>query len=799
MDKYLINPSTYQSESISAADGKTLNALVDAQTALKKEVSRRALLERSELRVINRIERGDLRLYDPLDQFDASLSALSLPRMGRDSWLSQIRDAFRAFVLDSKTRSFESLALKGHFSAAYLFHALDYQRMHDTVRLPLGDLTHLTLSERERLITITKQLAARVAAMSTLPLDDTETLAAALITANGSDAAAIKLLGEQLSVDVAPILDQSVAQEARVAALATILDDAQEYAKKRFIGMSLLQPLYRDVLVNKADFRAPSVATIIDMALSHGAWEREVKLGALSTIIERNVAAHMSSNPCVAGLGRLREATFGGVEQNAVMALSDMATAAGDDPLVAGDLLSYVTTINIDESQHRMELIAPFGTLIRSAEVLDVLNQPAIVADKFTVTDEDVASLTPETMRAQIIAAATMLAQLKGLRIARQFDVAFLTRFPEWSGFISDGGTLTITDLRSRIPWLDGRIFHDYMVAIMNSTFVSSGVRSAFASPNASDASKVYEDGLYYYALAQKVVVNALQQFLGAMRASFEMYANPIWHELDSLGIDVPEFTRLGIETKFIAELTSSLPVVSGHEGRVQAARYYFDREAVAVAPGVSSLLNSLTSLGVVGNMKTTNHMSFPFSTPSAAPIDAMSILESKDPSLEWFRREVAADVETIDGRELNVLAQRYNRPAVAHLFDADVTDEGFVLRGSFLGIRPTRRVLLEFPGLPRLAQIPLYENMDWSALSEEDMSLLSGRARSVLVPVDITPFFAQRSRVVDVTDGSVEVYIPRDPDDLQARISRWSQMIRLKTEDIAEGTPVDVPQFAEQ
>lgn len=775
MKEHVIKAIDAVSPESSQPTTNTVDSLAKNASALRNEKRLRTLYERSEVRLIERLESGALRSYDPLAQFDVAARALDLPKLSKDSWLTQMRDAFRDFVSDNPGVSYQRLSLTGRRPITLLSQAVDYVRLHDTVRIPLGNLQHLTLTERERLMAITRQIANRVASMSSLPFDDYDALASALLSTTGSDGAAVAKLAEDLGHDLTEDTFRSLDQTERVRRLADILLDAQTYAQKRFIGMSLLQPLYRDVLVNRSDFRAPSADAIIDMAVRHSVWEREVSLGTLHSVIEIEVDRHMGANPFIGGLGRLREATFGGVEQNVCYAFADMSEALRFDDQARGDLAWY----QAQELEGGGVLLGTIvGNVKRTPVIKDVLGQPVTVSDRFdAVTSYDV---PVAALREQVIFAASLLGDLKGMKVARRIDLTFLSRFPEWTGFVTKADEVPLDVLISSLDWLRHRVFHDYMVALLNSTFVSSSVKTAFVKPNMSDAAKAYEEGLYYYALAQKVLGNVLTQFLTVARASLELYKDPIWDELDALGLGIPTDVRTGLQEAYVAKLTSSLPVVTPQEGRLQAARYYMDDEALAVVPGVARLLQNLSDLGVVGSIKTEGHFTFPFRTSSSAPVDAMSFLSDLPDNLQWLRRELAATVDMVDARQLNRLVQVTGLPARARLFEADVTPGGFVVEGSFLSVAVPKQIIVSFNKVSRLQTIPIEERWEDAAIDENDVSLLHGRGRSLLVPISVTPFFSVDSRFVTITDGTFDIFVPRTAEEVQQHLARWSHQVKL-------------------
>lgn len=181
--------------------------------------------------------------------------------------------------------------------------------------------------------------------------------------------------------------------------------------------------------------------------------------------------------------------------------------------------------------------------------------------------------------------------------------------------------------------------------------------------------------------------------------------------------------------------------------------------------------------------MKTRAHLSFPFVTGSSAPIDAYAAMDLATGNTR-LRRRLAQAAEIADATELNALAARYRVAASAHVFEGVFSDDGRVIRGSYLRTSIPRAIHVMFKDLDRLEMLPLEEMFDWSALSDHDISLLSGRARALLVPVNTEAFFWQGARTIDVSDGSVALFVPRDVRDLHSRIAAWTHRLRSQVDD---------------
>lgn len=693
----------------------------------------------------------------------ATDTILGLPGVGREASLIKMRAAASRLAGAADGTSVDKeVQLPGRQSFAVTLSDVDYQRAQRTVNLPIGNLASLQTYQRDKLTTYLRLVLQRMASMSSITDADEEEVIGGILNVMHRDWSRITDDLKSLGIDIGPEAFSEDSREA-IRSLIDQLRDIDEMARKRFISLTVLQPLYRDVLISRSEFSWPTIEDVTRMARSHAGWKRMKAEGVMANFIQGDISRVVAADTQVAGFATLREATFLGVRHNAFIGISNLTEAIGVD---AG----YVH--NVSDDGNRIEFGDRSVVIDRSVSQLDVLGQPIILTDRVNID-----AIESMTTREEVITAVRALASLSNVDIIENVSLDFVTTYPEWSGIVSPDlpSNVGISAQGLALPkWVRERLVHDFICAVLNGEFADTSISGLFAEQNNADLQKVFEAGAYYYGVALTVVQRLLRQYIAAARESYEWANSPVWAELASMGVAIDEPLAQAFKTSYISTLTHGPIAVGRGSSGVSATRYYVDEEALSLTPATARLMGTLRSLQCYGNMSTEVRRSRPFLAPAPAPVDISEILLSQTIT-RTAKREILATSDQMSAADINSLVMTSRRDFTATIYDKVTTSEGFLAEGfAFVGkVQPTIEIFYDH--INRVDQLPVSfisgdDAVDGPVISADLSNIL---ARSLRL-VDPTVAIRIDTEVFDLSDVGVQVMLPTSNDELRLAVHRW-------------------------
>lgn len=693
----------------------------------------------------------------------ATDTILGMPSVGRDAAAAKLRTAASLLATGAEGNVSETEgSLPGRQSFATCLSEVDYSRLQQTVNLPIGDLATLRTHQRDKITTYLRLVLQRMSNMANISDADEDEVIGGILSSVTRDWSHVTDDLRRLGIDITPDAFRENSEEG-VRLLLTQLRDVDEYARRRFVSMTILQPLYRDVLLSRPEFSWPDADDVMRMARAHAGWKRMKNEGVIATFIQGDISRVVSADTKVSGFATLREATFLGVKQNAFIGLTALTEAVGVD---AG----YKYQMASDESA--VAFGDDFVSVERTVVQRDVLDQPVVMHDRLAVND-----ISDTATRDELIIAIRALAVLSGVDILNSISLDFITTFPDWAGIVSPdlpanvgraGGLLQLP------TWVRNRLAHEFMCAVLNGEYADTSISGLFAEQNNADLQKVFEAGAYYYGVALTVVTRLLRQYLTAAKRSFEWADSGVWSELQMMNIMVDENFVQPFKTTYVTRFVNGPIAISTGTVGVKATRYYLDEEALVLTPTSLRLVNTLRALKCVGAMQTTVRRTRPFIVPNTGPIDIAEVATS-DVLTQTMKKEILATSFRMSASEINGLVMSTRRDFQAVVYDKVVSPNGLLTDGfAFLGkIQPTIEVFFDHIG--RVDQLPvsfLKTNPEVDGpLNDSNSQYQFGQ---VLRLVDPSIAVRVTNEAFDLSGFGINVYLPQSDSELRVSVERW-------------------------
>lgn len=715
------------------------------------------------------------------DAIKYHLESLTLPREG-----SVVNETLRA--------------LPGRYSFAQLQRFRDVQRLNKTVVLPVGSLASLGRVEQEKMASYLRLIVNRIHAMSSLPLDDVDEIAGSLLLlpsvissfSQHDDTYSAVLSGSFESVSAA-ITEDPALRAAMINYVRNELVGLESRARERFISQTILQPLYRDVFVNREEFKWFDGSTIFEMAKTYARWMRTFRSGAMHSPLREDISYTLVAHKAVGGLASLQNATLLGVTQSAAFAIAGIAQG------ILGDTVGYTASSFSDHGLEDGEsgdgepsgpvssasVTTPFAKLLRSVQISDIYGDPVGISEEYSsqgLVGSDQKSL------AAVIAA---LADLLGIQIVDQIDLAFISNYPSWSGLISDVTSPAISaDLGSLGSGFATRLEYDFLAAVLNGEMSDSTLTQLFSEANKADLSKVADDGLRFYSLAHKIVVQSLRDLIDAARQSYEWHDSAVWESLVKLNM-ISGAVVGGTQPPLQLDraVTVAAPALTHTNGNVTAFRYAAADDCLVRSPRAHQIFDSLKALGVVGTIRLDVSFQRPFSRSGRPLVDVLSLPLREDlrPGIITDAIQAAKRYSHFDLENISLESNRLVRAdyvgfgaAASDSYDGTEIPED---RRTYLLADMTPYVELRFNGAALIDQIPLNILVDESldvkgAPNAEERSVLIREGHAELFQVDPTPFIYVGEKSVTLSPVHDRIVMPRDAAELRSSITRWDHDI---------------------
>lgn len=746
-----------------------------AATQLRKNVSTaQQLLSSERFRLAYNGLRHGLLAHNIGLGLSATETILGMPAVGREAQLAKMRAAASLLAMNAEGVTFDKeVALPGRQSFVCCLSDLDYKRMQRTVNLPIGDLSTLQSFQRDKLTTYLRLVLQRMSNMARITDADEEEVIGGILNVMHKDwSRIIEDLGA-IGVTVSPDAFKDDSTEA-IKRLLAELRDVDESARKRFISLTVLQPLYRDVLLNRPEFTWPVVEDVVRMARAHAGWKRMKNEGVMATLIQGDISRVIAADSRVGGYATLREATFLGVKHNAHIGMATLSDALGVD---AG----YVHTS--DATGDDLKFGDLNSTVHRYVAHRDVLGQPAVIHDHVSVS-----GLSERATRDELVVGIRALASLMNVDILEHISLDFISTYPEWSGIVSPDLPTTIAGSHYTLSlplWVHERLPHEFMCAVLNGEFADTSISGLFAEQNSADLQKVFEAGAYYYGVALSVLTKTLKSFLNAARKSYEWADSSIWTELSSLGIQIEDTDGASFDISYITHMTNGPVAIGSKSHAVNATRYYVDEELLVFSPAARRLANTFQALRCYGTMETSVRRKRPFIAPSSAPIDISAVASSTVLSRS-MKRDILATADQLSAADINGLVIRTRKDFSGVVYDKVVSPAGVLTSGfAFVGkISPTIEIFYDH--LPRIAQLPIAfivgtDGVD-GPLEDAVGTLVYGRYSRV-----VDPSIAIRviNEAIDLSEFGVELALPTSDEDLRASVEKWHNGMGIVHADI--------------
>lgn len=684
----------------------------------------------------------------------------------------------------------------GQYSFQALLAQADVDLMRSESLLPLGDLRGLSHAERNRMASYLSMIIGRVQGMSFLPLDDLSEIADAVVPTTPlitmyveSGASHPRFHG--MSVDE---IEAAVGTDAELrAALAeyfrSTLAGYEAKARERFISTTILQPLYRDVFVARSEFRWPTWQEIVDMARTHARWLHAFRRGSMQSHLRDTIALELGRDEVGPGLSVLQEATVLGIKHNTVAALTSLADATS--PGGAAEL-GYGFAFEPDSDDEYVALRTPFARIDRRCTVRDVTGLPVAIDDSVVCDDPQRSDSTA------ITAAALFIAELIGVDFQRDINLGFITRHPVWSGLVgSDTAMASSADASITAGLLGRRLEMKFMRAVLNGNKADSPLSQLFVEANKADLQKVLDHSLGFFALAYKVVLEHMRDYLGAARVSREWSRSALWDQLDSLQITSPADAPHVPQGTFAQRARFNMPYISIGDKVVNVTQFAFDPHLLTHSHGFAHVTQTLRDLGLAAELTTDFHISYPFARSGRCVVDAIGLVMQLS-SADRVAFLAGKPIVPMTGRELRSLAVETGRPVtVVDATGSNDVEDGVValvvnvtprLRTSFVGGSFLTYAPLEYVGMISSDGVDVrYHDFDPDLADELRLA-----GYDVVTQINHEPFVFTNERTVKTPNLDVSAVVPHSSQTLSLSVSRWAHDLSVEGRSTASDPTSD-------
>lgn len=603
------------------------------------------------------------------DQINKLIAAKRADLTGRESTdklllmasnFTPISDRRRAAIFEASARALAGINQLGHLHSheevSEVTGGISYKRllvedaydmMNRTVLLPVGDLSNFTDEQARKIRTMAAMVAERVGKIADIDVDEAVEAAFSIMTEKGLGGPDYEpLQGESQEAFASRI--QAMAAEMKAVWVDRMHNGVAD-AQRRFVSMNIIQPLLRDVLIRKSDISTISGFNVTEMAKMYAHWLFLLNNNMPRPRIANNIMADVTKVPRAASLAALREIVAQGIPTNFVFALDTISKAINDGEY---DTTSYNFSEddeNGSSSKFSVEMRLGNTYIKRNTVLSSVVNHPLVIEDN--VFNSAYESLTGSEVRDLMTGAIHLLAMMKSVRVADEISLDFITKYPEWSGFLTsaDMDSDAARNVDKFLSFVNDLIYAQFLTYVLSPRQLSSPLSSVLIEASNAEILDTYNDILSVVVSAYQSVVDVASRFLTSIRRSREFRHLTIWAELETMNLLSPlQDTRSAWTSMRYSLMTAALPIIT--DQKLQAERTsvdlhtsYLDSRFVPANPLYSSFLQRLKDSGVVGDLYSIDYDVRHFVTSTIPYVTLDDAIRAADRYPWLFKKSVAA------------------------------------------------------------------------------------------------------------------------------------------------------------
>lgn len=479
-----------------------------------------------------------------------------------------------------------------------------YDLTQQTVMLPLGDLSGLSIAHQEKIRSYAALIANRVTAIADLDF---------LTSAQFND----------FVIDNE--LDDETASEAltRRNDLLHQLSSMSSAAKQKYIINNVIQPLMRSALIQRENLRPIELSSVLDAAKTYSTWLRLIKYRNLTASLGSQVLETISAADWAANLVGVSQYCLTGVPHQVSFAVNTLNDALTQSGMVTNNSYSY------EADDDSVEMRSPIAIITRKADISNIHGDPLVMTDKVVFNDDSLTRILQT--RDNIVGLITIAAKLSNVEIEQKIDLSFITRRTEWAGLLST--TDTSASMKKVEEQIAPLVEHVCLLHIMNGRFPDNPVASLFDEANRETLESAYAGVLDVFATARKAYKEVVEKLLSLAMNSLEWKNDPIWEQLVSMNLIVAGAASPSVEWQYTRKYSKVSSLLLNSGSRLNAVDYFFDTRYPVVSGAARDLKNILSVVNAKGEMDTRITASRPFAPSYSTTVDALDLL----PKMDWL------------------------------------------------------------------------------------------------------------------------------------------------------------------
>lgn len=543
---------------------------------------------------------------------DSSLSIIEflnkMPVVGRSDQARLIQD------LDMMLRGVDRLGVPryvvsdvqfpGDVLSPRLISEYLYDLTQQTVMLPLGDLSGLSIAHQEKIRSYASLIANRVTAIADLDF---------LTSAQFND----------FVIDNE--LDDDAASEAltRRNDLLHQLSSMSAAAKQKYIINNVIQPLMRSALIQRENLRPIELSSVLEAAKTYSTWLRLIKYRNLTASLGSQVLETISAAEWAANLVGISQYCLTGVPHQVSFAVNTLNDALVQAGMTTNNSYSYSADDDV------IEMHSPLASITRKADISNIHGDPLVMTDKVTFNDDSVIHILQS--RDNLIGLITIAAKLSNVEIEQKVDLSFITKRTEWAGLLST--TDTSAFMKRVEDQIAPLVEHVCLLHIMNGRFPDNPVASLFDEANRETLESAYAGVLDVFATARKAYKEVVEKLLSLAMNSLEWKNDPIWDQLISMNLVTAGAASPSVEWQYTRKYSKVSSLLLNSGSKLNAVDYFFDTRYPIVSGAARDLKNILSVVNAKGEMDTRVTASRPFAPSYSTTVDALDLL----PKMDWL------------------------------------------------------------------------------------------------------------------------------------------------------------------
>lgn len=549
-----------------------------------------------------------------------------------------------------------------------------YDLTQQTVMLPLGDLSGLSIAHQEKIRSYAALIANRVTAIADLDF---------LTSAQFND----------FVIDNE--LDDETASEAltRRNDLLHQLSSMSSAAKQKYIINNVIQPLMRSALIQRENLRPIELSSVLDAAKTYSTWMRLIKYRNLTASLGSQVLETISAADWAANLVGISQYCLTGVPHQVSFAVDTLNNALAQSGMVTNNSYGY------DADDDFIEMKSPLATITRKADISNIHGDPLVMTDKVVFNDDSLTRILQT--RDNIVGLITIAAKLSNIEIEQKIDLSFITRRTEWAGLLST--TDTSASMKRVEDQIAPLVEHVCLLHIMNGRFPDNPVASLFDEANRETLESAYAGVLDVFATARKAYKEVVDKLLSLAMNSLEWKNDPIWEQLISMNLIVAGAASPSVEWQYTRKYSKVSSLLLNSGSRLNAVDYFFDTRYPVVSGAARDLKNILSVVNAKGEMDTRITASRPFAPSYSTTVDALDLL----PKMDWLTYRW---LEGVAPQRLSEIP--YNSPMFERKFSIKTmkasTNTGDRDNDLIVLANVKPRIIVDFVGLNILDAFPL-------------------------------------------------------------------------------------------